>query len=374
MMSRIAFISTVDSCPWGGSEELWSRTALHLLHEKNAVAACVKWWPEPVPQIAALERAGCYINRRPPASRKQHLLSKFAPERAFRWIDEFKPNLVVISQGHQIAGLEWMQACARRKIPYVLVVQAAGECWWPGDDVLHPLRDGFLQAKSCYFVSRGNLDLVTRQFGVPLPAAKVVYNPFNVDFDAQVAWPQDKAIFKLACVGRLEPYAKGQDILFQVLREEKWRGRPLTVTLFGNGPNRNTIESLRQMWGLQNVSFGGFISDITALWAEHHALVLPSCVEGLPLAVVEAMLCARPCILTDVAGNTELVEDGVSGYIAAAPTCRMLDDAMERAWNHRHEWREMGVVAAQRVRHMVPRDPAGVFADELKTLIADGGK
>lgn len=31
---------------------------------------------------------------------------------------------------------------------------------------------------------------------------------------------------------------------------------------------------------------------------------------------MEAMLCGRPCIVTDVAGNTEVVEDGVTGFVA----------------------------------------------------------
>ena len=56
------------------------------------------------------------------------------------------------------------------------------------------------------------------------------------------------------------------------------------------------------------------------IWAEHHALVLPSRFEGMPLVVVEAMLCGRPCIVTDVGGNAELIRDGINGFLAKAPT------------------------------------------------------
>ena len=57
--------------------------------------------------------------------------------------------------------------------------------------------------------------------------------------------------------------------------------------------------------------------------------MLPSRFEGLPLALVEAMLCPRPAVVTNVAGNTEVIEDGETGFVAAAPTAGHLDEAME---------------------------------------------
>ena len=35
------------------------------------------------------------------------------------------------------------------------------------------------------------------------------------------------------------------------------------------------------------------------------------------MALVEAMLCGRPAIVTDVAGNTELIEHGLSGFVGS---------------------------------------------------------
>jgi hypothetical protein len=39
-----AFISTMEGCPWGGSEELWSRVARWLLEGGHEVYANVKFW------------------------------------------------------------------------------------------------------------------------------------------------------------------------------------------------------------------------------------------------------------------------------------------------------------------------------------------
>jgi glycosyltransferase involved in cell wall biosynthesis len=139
--------------------------------------------------------------------------------------------------------------------------------------------------------------------------------------------------------------------------------------LYGNGVNAKTLARLKELWNLEMVEFAGFVSNPEDIWTTEHILVLPSRVEGLPLAVVEAMLCGRPCIVTDVAGNTEVVEDNVTGFVAAAPTPALLDEAMERAWNRRDDWRSIGQAAARRIRELIPCDPVGEFIAEIKQLL-----
>src|SRR5262249_12957331 len=116
------------------------------------------------------------------------------------------------------------------------------------------------------------------------------------------------------------------------------------------------------------VSFCGHVSNIEKIWADHHALILPSRFEGLPVALVEAMLCARPAIVTNVGGNAELIEDGRSGFVATAPTTNHLSEAMERAWSRRAEWRDMGLAAQKAAQAAVCERPAEAFANRLLSL------
>jgi glycosyltransferase involved in cell wall biosynthesis len=257
-------------------------------------------------------------------------------------------------------------------LDFVVVSHAAAEVYWPGERIVEGMRRGFGKARVCYFVSRGNLELTIRQLASPLPHARIVRNPFNVSYDAAPGWPEEDGVLRLACVGRLDAVCKGQDLIFEVLRQERWRRRPVRVTLLGKGPQEGAYRDLVRMYGLDCVKFAGFTGDLEGVWARHHALLLPSRLEGLPLAIVEAMLCGRPCVVTDVAGNAEIVEDGVSGFVAAAPTVGLLDEAMERAWEAREKLREMGRAAGERVRSVVPRDPVGVFAEELLALAGGG--
>ena len=370
-MTKIAFASTMHVAPWGGSEELWSQTAERLARRGGvSVAASVHNWPGPIARLDALERAGGRVHRRRPFARLRRLSQRLPARLTYGWLDAFRPDLMVVSQGYHTEGTDWVHACWRRGIRFALITQSVGECAWPEDGFAGYLAGAFEGAEACYFVSQGNLEFVRRQLATPLEKARIVRNPFNVPYDAAPSWPAGDEPVRLACVGRLYPAAKGQDILFDVLRSDKWRGRRLEVTLFGDGPNAERLRALKEMYRLDNVRFGGFTSDVAALWRDHHALVLTSRHEGLPLVVVEAMLCGRPCIVTDVAGNTELIEDNVSGFVAAAPNTRCVDEALERAWDRRACWREMGQAAALRVRALVPPDPVQVLADDLLRLAA----
>src|SRR5437763_286767 len=63
--SSFVFISTMDSDPWGGSEELWAQAALNLVADGFPVAASVVEWSPLHPKIELLRKAGVKISSRP---------------------------------------------------------------------------------------------------------------------------------------------------------------------------------------------------------------------------------------------------------------------------------------------------------------------
>ncbi len=371
---RIAFVSTMAGSPWGGSEVLWHGTALRMIAAGHQVAASVFQWPETPRQIRELETAGCPVHYR----RKQKNAIGRMLDRRFRkkagigitgndlkWLRAFSPDLVVVSQGYPLDGVKWMNACRKLGIPYSTVVQAAGELWWPFDPLADEMRSAYPNAAAACFVSRENREVVERQLGAALDNAHVVCNPWNRSVGGAVPWPAGDAVIDLACVGRLDPRAKGQDVIFRMLAMDKWRNRPVRLNLYGHGPCEQSLKGLASMFSLENVRFHGRVDDIRKLWSENHALILPSRYEGLPLVIVEAMLCARPVITSDIAGNAEYLKDGETGFIAAAPTPDLLDAAMERAWSVRDRWMDMGLRARNDALGILPADPYAAFGNTL---------
>ncbi|MBV8687498.1 MAG: glycosyltransferase family 4 protein [Alphaproteobacteria bacterium] len=379
---RFAFISS--NFTWGGSEILWSEAAATLARRGHKVWIYKNRLNPAEGNVARLRELG--------VKRIELAHFPFLPNKLYSFVAMFTPylsvvyqamrlhvalrlrgkvDLVVISQGGNHDGWLLASVCRRMKVPYVLICQKATDLYWPQDKWLPAVRAIYEEALHAFFVSAHNLRLTEEQIGRRLPRASVVRNPFLVPWDAAPAWPDEEEGIAFACVGRLYPKEKGQDIVLRVLASEKWRARPVRVTFYGAGEQREGLEAMAAYHGLSNVAFAGYEDDVQAIWARHHALLLPSRAEGLPLVLVEAMLCGRVAVVTDVAGNAEVVDDGATGFVADAAAERSFDEAMERAWQRRREWREIGAEAARRIRTLVPSDPPAALCETLLRLAGE---
>jgi glycosyltransferase involved in cell wall biosynthesis len=372
-MTKYLFIAANEGPSWGGSETLWISAAEKLARRGNEVRVSVPAIHGAAAKLDQVKSAGCLMFYRPMVppffyrvSRKVFPLVEYS-RRHVRSLGK-NVDLIVISQGGNTDGLPWMQEARSAGHKYAVVAQGAVPYRWPDDNASQNLADSYENASGAYFVSQAILDLSKSQFASPLRNAKVIRNPFNVIYEARPAWPGDTSSeVRLACVARLE-VAKGHDLILQVLALPHWRHRKLRLSFVGTGPNERIFRHLAEKLNLQNVDFIGHSKNIEAVWNSHHALVLASRFEGMPLSVVEAMLCGRPCIVTDVGGNREFLRDGINGFIAKAPTVELLDQAMDLAWENRARLRDMGDVAAVDVRRLVSADPAEDFARELESI------
>jgi glycosyltransferase involved in cell wall biosynthesis len=376
----ILFVSSVNNTPWGAAEELWSGAALDLATEGFAVSASYAAHSPPHPRVLDLTERGVEVWFRPMSYplRKRAWRALTAPKKSpttlevERLVATRSPELVVISDGAPFPPLDLLEMCTTKHLPFVIIVHCNQYFWWPDDALAERYQAALAAALRCYFVSDANRRIAEKQIGCEFRNAELVRNPFNVDFNASPPWPplgRDGEL-RFACVGRLDAPGKGQDILFEVLTGPAWATRSWRLHLYGDGENRGGLERWAQRLGLADrVVFEGHVANVEKIWSLNHVLVMPSRIEGLPLALVEAMLCGRPAVATDVAG-AELIEDGVTGFLAEAPTVGCMGNALERFWARREEAREIGATAAERIRRLVPPDPVRIFADKIRKLLA----
>ncbi|HEY0312502.1 MAG TPA: glycosyltransferase family 4 protein [Allosphingosinicella sp.] len=381
---RFSFISS--NFTWGGSEDLWSETAAVLAAAGYDVHVYKNRLKRSEGNVARLVEVGCRVTelaRFPFLPNKAYSAVAMLAHRlsigyqAVRLWSCLKlrraPDLVILSQGGNQDGWLLGSVCRRLNLPYVVVSQKASDLYWPDDAWLPWVQALYTGAVHCFFVAEHNRRLTEEQTGQPIPNASIVRNPFKVPWAQRHTWPAHReGALRLACIGRLYAKEKGQDILLRVLALDKWRRRDVTLSVYGAGEHLRALSGMAEHLDLGNVVFRGYVNDIVGVWAEHHALVLGSRAEGLPLVVVEAMLSGRVPIVTDVAGNAEVIADGETGFLAAAPTEAAMDEAMERAWQARGNLEAMGLRAAAAIRALVPADPAAAFADQLLD-IADAG-
>ena len=382
--NKIVFFSSCIE-PWGGSEELWSQAA-EIFAGKNYKIHIFKLIVNfSHPRIRKLLELGCEITD----------LTKYLPDLAHRVltrllpshgnrilpfyikrilanrIKKINPRLIVISQGANFDGLPFFQNISLENYRYVIISQKAIKYLFPDDLVREFMKRLWQNSQKNYFVSRNNLEITQEQFGLKMTNAEVVYNPFLAKVNAPLEWnfSPDETV-KIACVGRFYTLDKGQDILLRILAQEKWRKRNVEISFYGKGINEDGIKDLARYLKLENIYFRGHASDIVSIWKDNQALVLPARNEGLPLVVVEAMMCGSVPIVTNVGGNREVIEDNVTGFIAQCADEESFDEAMERAWQRRDEWQQIGESAAEKIREIVPENPAEVFAGKLEKIVA----
>jgi len=347
---KIAVISTTIGAPWGGSEELWAAMAEVALDQGHEVIASIYQWSCEVPKIVNLQAKGAQILPRPLPKRGKLGKLLTSLESSFNRVFQLKPDVILINQGGTYDPLlmnlgNLFELLYRSAIPYSVICHRNEDSFVPDQRLRDAATLLFEQAAQILFVADHNLQTAERQLARSLPNAQVVRNPVNLTDPNAVPWCKSSVV-QFANVARLEVGFKGQDILFETLSSTMWRDRPWQLNLYGGGGDRPYLEALCQHYKLgDRVHFAGHVKNVKTIWADNHLLVLPSRREGTPLALVEAMLCGRPSVVTDVGGNAEWIEDGITGFIAEASTATSFGQALERAWQAQSNWEPMGVTA-----------------------------
>jgi len=379
--TRIAIVTTCGE-EWGGSEELWALSLPFLQARGCEVVVFKEKINRHHPRFAALARTGVGLQdldtsslgasarrmalkiwrRWRPGRSAQPLHTAFT-----KGIRRYRPQLVVVAQGINFDGLAYAHLCREEGVPYIVVCQKAVEFYWPPAGDRAYMRRALEEARRCFFVSQHNLTLTEEQFGLRLSNASIVFNPVRLAMKALPFPAVDKG-FRLACIGRLFVIDKGQDLLLRILAMDKWRERPLSVSFVGKGVDEEGLRSMAALLGVNNIRFEGQLDDMSEVWGRCHALVLPSRSEGLPLVVLEAMSAGRAVIATVAGGTGEVVEDGVTGFLGEA-TLQSFEATLDRAWQERHRWEEMGRRAVAALARRVPSSPEEEFANAITDIL-----
>lgn len=362
---KLLIISNVSGYSWAGSESLWLQAAMLALKADYEVTAIVHPDLMGSAQIVEFLLAGGQVKKWKALriARFQSLKEKLAPTFSPKLLDQY--DVILVSLGslpamNYVPGL--VHGLLKTSSPMVVL------CQFNADHLIISLRERRVVAKvlekatGSVFVSQRNLIEARRQFAMDPPKAHVIQNPVRNRSQISTSWPDESDGPCFASVARFEVAWKGQDILLDVLSQPQWKDRQWRLRFYGEGPDREYLQKLTRFYKLSDrVFFEGQVKNLNEIWSKNHLLVMPSHGEGTPLAALEAMMAGRLVVATDVGGNTEIISDGQTGFIAEAATLGSFSKAMERAWESRGRWKDMGVLAR---RHML-EGPGRHSAKEL---------
>ncbi|MCX7761818.1 MAG: glycosyltransferase family 4 protein [Candidatus Kryptonium sp.] len=90
------------------------------------------------------------------------------------------------------------------------------------------------------------------------------------------------------------------------------------------------------------ITLFGERSDIPNILSQSDIFVLPSRWEGLPLTIIEAMMAGLPVVASNVGGVSELVDNGVTGFLVPPGNVEVFVDALKTLVDNESLRQEMG--------------------------------
>lgn len=268
-------------------------------------------------------------------------LDLFAPLRLLALLKREKPDLVQTQMLRADIYGRW--AAAFTQVPYITVVQNMDV--WKRSGRLFDRYAAWLDARQLKraraIVAVSNAvarDCMARQ-GIKETLIKVIPNSVDVKrflgpftstdrahWRTSVGVPMDSLV--ISDTGRFTAQ-KAPDV-WLAAAALVLHTRPAVHFVHANaGPLLSPTREQATRLGIRNhLHFVGERGDIPQLLHASDIFVLDSRFEGLPTALMEAMVAGLPCVASNVSGNPELIQDGETGLLVPPDQPRVLADAL----------------------------------------------
>jgi glycosyltransferase involved in cell wall biosynthesis len=166
---------------------------------------------------------------------------------------------------------------------------------------------------------------LVNDFGIPKSKVALIHNGIDLGSFKQIRSEEEKGLIKgrlglgqgpvVGIIARLSP-VKGHRFLIRAMRLVVEKIENAQLLIVGEGEEAPGLKDLTRELGLSKaVVFTSSIFDPPSVLSIMDVFVLPSVEEGLGLALLEALCCARPVIASDVGGIYSIVKDNVTGLL-----------------------------------------------------------
>lgn len=148
--------------------------------------------------------------------------------------------------------------------------------------------------------------------------------------------------FVILCTGELNQN-KNQKALIKAAAELKESIPGLKILLAGNGPLEQELRMQIRELGVEDaVRLLGYRTDLEKVTPAADLVVSCSYREGLPLNILEAMLCRKPVVASVNRGHRELVRTGYNGYLVPPDSSAKYAEAIKKIYSSRKLAEQLG--------------------------------
>ena len=199
-----------------------------------------------------------------------------------------------------------------------------------------------------------------------IPAGNITTVPTGIDFSrydraavagnlrAELGLPADALLVGTVAILRGK---KGHTEILDAAPSVLQRFPGAYFVFAGDGPQLENLKLRVANEGLQQkVFFLGLRRDVTNILASLDVFVLPTHQEALGTAFIEAGAMGLPAVATNVDGVPEVVQDGITGLLVPVKDGAAIGEAISRLLGDPVGRQQMGIRAAEFVRHKFSRE------------------
>lgn len=227
----------------------------------------------------------------------------------------------------------------------------------PGHHWVERLPAAFERAAAVHCVSEATVAEAARH-GLDRAKAHVVRTSVDAEFFTPPESRDASPDLRVVAVGTLR-WLKGHEYAVEVMARLRALGVPARLDVVGGDPAQEieeTSERGRVLWTAVDAGLDGRVvlhgeagrHDVRRLLRGADVLLHTSLVEGIPNAVLEAMACGLPVVVSDCGGVREAVDDCVEGFVVPPRDTPAMASALDRLWRDPELRRRMGGAARRR--------------------------
>jgi glycosyltransferase involved in cell wall biosynthesis len=279
-------------------------------------------------------------------------------QREFRWRDvprltsdlrrlvkKIKPDMIhagPIQNCAFIAALSGFRPILAMSWGYDLVMDADKSAW-----MRRVTR--YTLKQSAFFTSDANVSR-NKAISFGMDPERTVIFPWGTDiehFNPKNFELPDPQSFTLFCNRTWEPIY-GVDVLAKAFVRVANANPDVNLILLGGGSEGTRIRQLLMHGGvLDRVHFGGHVSqaDLPRWYHMADLYISPSHVDGSSVSLMEALASGLPCLVSDIPGNREWIENGVNGWLFRDGDVDELEEKILNAIKNRRSFDEIGKAA-----------------------------
>jgi L-malate glycosyltransferase len=160
----------------------------------------------------------------------------------------------------------------------------------------------------------------------------------------------------IGAIGRLHR-EKGMDILVRSFSHLAGDFPDLKLVIIGDGPEKENLRELVSRMNLsERVIFAGFLPEPEKYIPLFEAFVLPSRIEAMPIALMQAMAAGKAIVATNVGGVSELIADNQTGFLVPVEDEFLMTRAISRILRDPALSKKMGQAAKEKAAGEFSRD------------------